>query len=178
MADELLLVNPPFIPDEMELASVHFNVLFTHLFPVLSGSESMPAFEINTCKQLTVTGLLDGTFPVITSADDTPLPVVTSKTVGYVHTLVINTVTPHNSNTACSRALGNEQMIYHAWTKLQALHNHLLLPKMFIARTMRAMLFGLNLPQKPTVVTNMLSITTVRYISVKCVYTLDFMLFP
>jgi hypothetical protein len=33
MTDETLLVDPPFIPDTMEL--VHFNVLFAHLFSVL-----------------------------------------------------------------------------------------------------------------------------------------------
>jgi hypothetical protein len=56
MADETRLVDPHFIPDTMEL--VHFNVLFAHLFSVLSGSQSMSAFEINPCKHLTVSALM------------------------------------------------------------------------------------------------------------------------
>jgi hypothetical protein len=70
MADETRLVHPPFIPDTMEL--VHFNVLFAHLFSVMSGSQSMSAFEINLCKHLTVSALVDGSFPAITSTDNKP----------------------------------------------------------------------------------------------------------
>jgi hypothetical protein len=85
MADETPLVDPRFIPDTMEL--VHFNVLFAHLFSVLSGSQSMSAFEISPCKHLTVSALIDSSFPAIKSTDNKPTPMVTSKTAGYIHAL-------------------------------------------------------------------------------------------
>ena len=109
MADETRLVDPPFIPDTMEL--VHFNVLFAHLFSVLSGSQSMSAFEINPCKHLTVSALIDGSFPAKASTDNKPTPMVTSKTAGNIHALIIDTVTVNNSESPYARAIRNEQMI-------------------------------------------------------------------
>ncbi len=103
MADETRLVDPPFIPDTMEL--VHFNVLLAHRFSVLSGSQS--AFEINPLKHLTVSAqpaLIDGSFPAIASTDNKPTPMVTSKTAGYIHALIIDTVTVNNSKSPlCAR---------------------------------------------------------------------------
>jgi hypothetical protein len=96
MVDETLLIDPPFIPATIEL--VHFNVLFAHLFSVLSGSQSMSAFDISQCKHLTVSALLDSTFPAIESTGNQPAPMITSKTVGYIHALVIDTVTLNNSD--------------------------------------------------------------------------------
>ena len=95
MADETRLVDPPFIPDTMEL--VHFNLPFAHLFSVLSRNQSMSAFEINPCKHLTVSALINGSFPAIASTDNKPTPMVTSKTAGYIHALIIDTVTVNNS---------------------------------------------------------------------------------
>ncbi len=109
MADESRLADPPFILNTMEL--VHFNVLFTHLFSVLSGSQSMSAFEINPCKHLTVSALIYGSFPAIKCTDNKPTPMVTSKTAGYIHALIIDTVTVNNSEPPYARAIQNEQMI-------------------------------------------------------------------
>jgi hypothetical protein len=111
MADDRLLVDPPFIPDTMEL--VHFNVLrvFAHLFSVLSGSQSMSAFEINPHKHLTVSALIYGFLPAIKSTDNKPTPMVTSKTAGYIHALIIDIVTLNNSESPYARAIRNEQMI-------------------------------------------------------------------
>ena len=52
----------------------------------------MSAFDINQCKHLTVSALLDSTFPAIESTGNQPMPMITSKTVGYIHTLMM----PHH----------------------------------------------------------------------------------
>jgi hypothetical protein len=109
MVDETRLVDPPFVPTAMEL--VHFNMLFAHLFSVLSGSQSISAFGINPCKHLTVSALLDSTFSVIESTDNQPTPMITFKTVSYIHALIIDTVTLNNSESPYARALRNEQMV-------------------------------------------------------------------
>ncbi len=71
----------------------------------------MLAFEINPCKHLTVSALINGSFPAIASTDNKPTPMVTSKTAGYIHTLIIDTVTVNNSESPYARAIRNEQMI-------------------------------------------------------------------
>jgi hypothetical protein len=109
MADAMRLVDPQFIPNTMEL--VHFNVLFAHLFSVLSGSQSMSAFAINPCKHLTVSALINGSFPAIKFTDNKPKQMVTSKTAGYIHALIINTATVNNSESPYAHTIRNEQMI-------------------------------------------------------------------
>jgi hypothetical protein len=111
MADETRLVDPPFIPDTGILELVHFNMLFAHLFSAMSGSQSMLAFEINPCKHLTVSALIDSSFPAIKSTDNKPTPMVTSKTAGYIHALIIDIVTFNNSESPKACAIRNEQMI-------------------------------------------------------------------
>ncbi len=78
-------------------------VLFAHIFSVLSGSQSISAFEINPCKHLTVSALINSSFPAIKSTDNKPTPLVTSKTAGYIHTLIIDTVTVNNSESPYAR---------------------------------------------------------------------------
>jgi hypothetical protein len=53
----------------------------------LFGSQSMLAFEINPCKHLTVSALINRSFPAIKSTDNKPTPMVTSKTAGYIHAI-------------------------------------------------------------------------------------------
>ncbi len=71
----------------------------------------MSAFDINQCKHHTVSALLDSTFPAIESTDNQPTPMIASKTVGYIHALIIDTVTLNNSESPYARALRNEQMV-------------------------------------------------------------------
>ncbi len=84
---------------------VHFNVLFAHLFAALSRSQSMAMFQINPCKHITVHDVVNSTFPAIKSTDNKPTPAVTPKTVGYIHALVINTLTFHSTEAPYARAL-------------------------------------------------------------------------
>jgi hypothetical protein len=105
-------------PGEPSGILVHFNVLFAHLFSVLSGSQLMLAFDINPCKHLTVSALLDSTFPAIESTDNQPAPMITSKTVGYIHALIIDTVTLNNSESLYARTLRNEQMVTQELDKM------------------------------------------------------------
>jgi len=93
--------------------------LYLHVFScismyrrsILPKSQSMSAFEINPCKHLTVSALINSSFPAIKSTDNKPTPMVTSKTAGYIHALIIDTVTVNNSESPYARAIRNEQMI-------------------------------------------------------------------
>ena len=62
-------------------------------------------FQINSCNHITVNHVVNSTFPAIKSTDNKPTPVVTPKTVGYIHTLVIDTLTFHSTEAPYDRAL-------------------------------------------------------------------------
>ena len=118
MVDEKTLVKPPEIPD-MDLS--RFNVLFAHLFSVLSHSQSMATFQINPCKHNTVHDLVNSTFPAIKATDNKPTPAVTPKTVGYIHALVIDVVTFHSTEAPYARALRNQDIVCGELDKLTLL---------------------------------------------------------
>jgi hypothetical protein len=62
-------------------------------------------FQINSCKHITVHDVLNSTFPAIKSTDNKPTPAVTPKTVGYIHALVIDTLTFHSTEALYDSAL-------------------------------------------------------------------------
>jgi hypothetical protein len=81
-------IDPPVIPEYTDL--VHFNVLFTHLFSCLSHGQAMSAaMDICPSKLLTVTTLMEGTFPAIQASDNKSMPKITLRTVGYIHAHMI-----------------------------------------------------------------------------------------
>ena len=84
MVDGETLIDPPIIPD---VDLIHFNVLFAHLFRILTECQAMTLFQINTAKHNTITALLDRTFPPtrIAASANKPTIYVTPKTVGYIH---------------------------------------------------------------------------------------------
>ncbi len=92
MVDGKKRIDPPVIPEYTDL--VHFNVLFAHLFSYLSRGQAMSAaMDICPSKLLTVTTLMDGTFPAIQGTNNKRLPKITLRTVGYIHALMIDSVT-------------------------------------------------------------------------------------
>jgi hypothetical protein len=71
----------------------------------------MSAYDINPCKGLTINGLLGAEFPAIKSTKNKRTPYLTIRTVAYIHTLVIDTVSLHHSDTPNQRAFRTDQLI-------------------------------------------------------------------
>ncbi len=84
-------ISLPIVPETQTL--VHFNVMFAHLFNVLSKSQAMSLYEISPMKTLTIEALVNGSFPAIKATDNVALPFVGPRTVAYVHALIVETVT-------------------------------------------------------------------------------------
>ena len=95
-----------------------FNALFTHLFSALSKSHSMSLFHISPGKGSTVPKIVNTTFPAIRATNNKPTPMVTSKTVGYIHALVIDTLTFHSADATYARAIANSEVIRAEFDKL------------------------------------------------------------
>ena len=87
--------NTPIDPPEIraEVDHVRFNVLLAHLFAVLAHSQSMSLLQVNPCKHNTLQDIVTYQFPAIKSTDNKPTPAITSKTIGYIHALVFDTLT-------------------------------------------------------------------------------------
>ena len=109
LVDGKLPISVPIVAPEQKLD--HFNVLFAHLFSVLANSQALSAYDINPSKLLTVTSLLDSTFPAIKATNNQPMPLVSPRTVGYIHALIIDTVSLHHSDSPNCRALRTEIMV-------------------------------------------------------------------
>ena len=109
MVDEKTPIEPPEIREESEI--VRFNVLLAHLFAVLSTSQSMSLLQVNPCKHNTVQDIVTCIFPAIKSTDNKPTPAITSKTIGYIHALVMDTLTFNSTEAPYARALQNQAMI-------------------------------------------------------------------
>ena len=88
----------------------HHNVFFVHMLCHLSKSQAMMLLEICPSKDLTIVGLLESEFPAIKATNDLPTPVITPRTVAYIHALIIDTVTYSLSETTYARALQTENM--------------------------------------------------------------------
>ena len=94
---------PPSSPGMSDL--VHFNVIFAHLFSCLSAGQDMsPVMDVNSFKLLTVTTLIDGTFPAIKDTEDKRTPKITLSKDGYIHALMIHSGTLLHSDPPNARA--------------------------------------------------------------------------
>ena len=109
MVDGTKPIAPPIVPENVEL--VRFNPLFAHLFAALSKSQSMSALEIVPSEQCTISRLMESSFPAIKATDNVRTPLVSKHTVGYIHALMIDTVTLLACDPPRARALRNERMI-------------------------------------------------------------------
>ena len=61
--------------------------------------------QINSCKHITVHDVVNTTIPAIKSTANHPTPAVTPKTVGYIHAVVIDTLTLHSTEAPYDHAL-------------------------------------------------------------------------
>jgi hypothetical protein len=89
---------------------VNFNDLFCRLFHALTKSQGMAALVINPAKAITITELLESTFPAIKSTKNSPTPYVTPVTAAYIFGLVIDSVTALQTESTNQRALRCESM--------------------------------------------------------------------
>ena len=60
---------------------------------------------------MNISSLLDQVFPAIPSTKNQPIPFITTKTVTYIFSLVIDSVTVHHNDSPHSRALQHEATI-------------------------------------------------------------------
>ncbi len=82
--NEQIRVEPLMI-DYERMHFVHFNALFAHLFWRLSKSQSMSKLPVDVCKLITVPTIMDGSFPALKSTNNERTPMVSTRTVGYIH---------------------------------------------------------------------------------------------
>ncbi len=71
----------------------------------------MSALEIVPSKLYTVTRLMQISFPGIKGTDGERTPLVSKQTIGYIHALMIDTVTTLTTEPPRARALRNETMV-------------------------------------------------------------------
>ena len=81
----MLMKKRPLSPQKSAKKPLYlfaFNVLFAHLFAVLSRSQSMSDFVVNPCKHNTVNNIVTSVFSAIKSTDNKPTQAIPSKTIG------------------------------------------------------------------------------------------------
>ena len=115
MVDEKTPIDPPDIPVG---ENVRFNVLLAHLFAVLSKSQSMSLLQVNPCQHNTVQDIVTCVFPAITASNNKPTPAITPMTIGYIHALVMDTLTFNSTEAPYARALVNQAVIIGELDKL------------------------------------------------------------
>ena len=115
MVDEKTPIDPPDIP---VCDNVRFNVLLAHLFAVLSKSQSMSLLQVNPCQHNTVQDIVTCVFPAITASNNKPTPAITPMTIGYIHALVMDTLTFNSTEAPYARALVNQAVIVGELDKL------------------------------------------------------------
>ena len=115
MVDEKTPIDPPDIPVG---ENVLFNVLLAHLFAVLSKSQSMSLLQVNPCQHNTVQDIVTCVFPAITASNNKPTPAITPMTIGYIHALVMDTLTFNSTEAPYARALVNQAVIIGELDKL------------------------------------------------------------
>jgi hypothetical protein len=106
LIDGFRSITVPLLEKTQQLKMI--NVLFAHLFPFLTNSQAMPMYQIDPSKRLTVKALMDVYFPAIKSTQDQPTPFVSARTIGYIHAIVIDTVSANHSSLVHARAIQNE----------------------------------------------------------------------
>jgi hypothetical protein len=90
---------------------VRFNALLAHLLATLSNSQSMSLLEVVPSQQHTVTLVMEYSFPGIKETDGERTPLVSKHTIGYIHALMIDSVTALSTKPLKARALRNETMV-------------------------------------------------------------------
>ena len=113
---ESKLVETLQTPNNMDYA--RFNVLLAHLFLALSKSHSMSMFHVSSGRWTSVRIIVTSTFPAIKATNNKPTPAVTSKTVGYIHALLIDSLTFHSTDPVYARAIANAVLIGEELDKL------------------------------------------------------------
>ncbi len=110
VVDEARLIErqfePPEIPQGMDY--VHFNVLFAAVRPPFRGPVAYPVhghlpdqpLQAHHCARRR-----EFYFSCIKSTDNKHTPAVTPKTVGYIHSLIIDTLTFHSTEAPYASAL-------------------------------------------------------------------------
>ncbi len=93
-------ISVTIIPDTQD--RVHFNVLFVRLYNMLSKSQAMSLYEVNPAKLL-ASALLEGTFPAIKATDNLPTLFVSPRTVAYIYTLIVDSVTRIDQHASSSK---------------------------------------------------------------------------
>uniref|UniRef100_A0A7S0MH99 Uncharacterized protein n=1 Tax=Cryptomonas curvata TaxID=233186 RepID=A0A7S0MH99_9CRYP len=71
----------------------------------------MGLFHVSPGKGTSVRTIVTSTFPAIKATKDKTTPAVTSKTVGYIHALLIDTLTFHSTDPIYARAVANAEVI-------------------------------------------------------------------
>jgi hypothetical protein len=103
------MLLPPIIPDDVEL--VRFNPLLAHVYAALSKSQSMSELAVVPSLKHTVARLMGLSFPGIKEMNGERTPLVSKHTIGYIHALMMDTVTSVSSEPPKARALRNETMV-------------------------------------------------------------------
>ena len=93
----------------MEL--VRFNPLLAHVYAALSKSQSLSELAIVPSLKHTVARLMELSFPGIKETNGERTPLVSKHTIGYIHALMIDTVTSVSSEHPKGRALVHETMV-------------------------------------------------------------------
>ena len=107
----------PNVPADYVL--LRFNVLFAFIYDILSGGKGMTLLKIDPSKTHTIIKLMNNTFPAIDCFDNEKLPIVTPKTVGYIHALVIDCISIAFDDSINARALEHENAMVDAYTKMK-----------------------------------------------------------
>ncbi len=108
-------IYPLVIPESAQL--VHHNQLLAHLFNVLTKCPAMQLYEINPGKSQTIHSLLSMEYPPIKSTGILPTPYVTPRTIGYIHTLIVDFITLYHSDACNTLVLSHETMILEVLDK-------------------------------------------------------------
>jgi hypothetical protein len=102
---------PPIIPASVAQQPVRHNLLLVHLFVTLTIGPAMQHYEIILSKNRTISALMDATFLAIKSTGNIATPYVTTKTVAYIHTLIVDSISVHPSDAFNTRALDKENTV-------------------------------------------------------------------
>jgi hypothetical protein len=90
---------------------VRFNPLLAHLLHALANSQSMSQLQIVPSEQHTVTRLMELSFPGIKATNGERTQLVSKHTIGYIHALMIDSVTVLSTKAPKARALRNKTMV-------------------------------------------------------------------
>ncbi len=78
----------------------------------------MSLLQVNACQHITVQDIVTCVFPAIMATNNKPTPAITSMTIGYIHALVMDTLTFNSTEAPYARALVNQAVIVGELDKL------------------------------------------------------------